>query len=149
MSDSFETPWTVAHKDPLSMGFSRQESWSGLPFLTPVDLPNPGIEPMSPALAGGFFTTEPPGKPVCIYAHVIKKHVKSLAGKVKVEFSTKGQLINYYLKESENFQVKFSGLFRLYMEAADTVKPVSRMTKVWKLLEVEVDMRVIVFFFYI
>ena len=62
---------------------------------------------------------------------------------------TKGQLINYYLKESENFQVKFSGLFRLYMEAADTVKPVSRMTKVWKLLEVEVDMRVIVFFFYI
>ena len=120
MSDSFETPWTVAHKDPLSMGFSRQEYWSGLPFLTPVDLPNPGIEPMSPSLAGGFFTTEPPGIPLCLYAHVIKKHVKSLAGKVKGELSTKGQLINYYLKESENFQVKFSGLFRLYMEAVGT-----------------------------
>ena len=45
------------------MGFPRQESWSGLPFPSPGDLPDPGIEPMSPALAGGFFTTEPPGKP--------------------------------------------------------------------------------------
>ena len=45
------------------MGFSRQEYWSGLPFPSPEDLPNPGIEPTSPALAAGFFTTEPPGKP--------------------------------------------------------------------------------------
>ena len=44
------------------MGFSRQEFWSGLPFPSPGDLPDPGIEPVSPALAGGFFTTEPPGK---------------------------------------------------------------------------------------
>ena len=51
------TPGTVAHQVPLSMGFSRQEYWSGLPFLTPGDLPNPGIEPVSPTLAGGFFTT--------------------------------------------------------------------------------------------
>ena len=52
--------WTVAHQAPLSMGFSRQEYWSGLPFSSPGDLPDPGIEPatlMSPALAGGFFTT--------------------------------------------------------------------------------------------
>ena len=47
---------TVAHQDPLSMGFSRQEYWSGLPFPPPGDLPNPGIEPVSHALAGGFFT---------------------------------------------------------------------------------------------
>ena len=47
---------------PLSMGFSRQEHWSGLPFPSPGDLTNPGIEPTSPALAGEFFTTEPPGK---------------------------------------------------------------------------------------
>ena len=47
----------------LSMGFPRQEYWSGLPFPSPGDLPNPGIEPMSHALAGGFFTTELPGKP--------------------------------------------------------------------------------------
>ena len=45
------------------MGFPRQEYWSGLPFPSPGDLPHPGIEPESPALAGGFFTAEPPGKP--------------------------------------------------------------------------------------
>ena len=61
------TPWTVAHRAPLSMEFSRQESWSGLPFPIPGDLPKPGIKPTSPAspvLAGRFFTTEPPGKPM-------------------------------------------------------------------------------------
>ena len=57
----FAIPWT--HQAPLSMEFSKEEYWSGLPFPTPGDLPNPGIEPASPALAGGFFTTEPPGKP--------------------------------------------------------------------------------------
>ena len=62
----FATPWTVAHKAPLSMGFPRQEYWSGLSFPPLGDLPNPGIEPtspVSPALAGGFFTIKPPGKP--------------------------------------------------------------------------------------
>ena len=62
----FATLWTVAHQAPLPMGFSKQEYWSGLPFPPPRDLYNPGIEPRSPAfpaLAGGFFTTEPPGKP--------------------------------------------------------------------------------------
>ena len=49
---------------PLSMGLSRQRYWSGLPFPFPVDLPNPGLKPMSPALAGRLFTTEPPGKPI-------------------------------------------------------------------------------------
>ena len=56
----FVTPWTVAHQAPLSMGFSRQEYWSGLPCPPPGELPNPGIELlslMSPALAGGFLTT--------------------------------------------------------------------------------------------
>ena len=62
----FATPWTVAHQTSLSMEFSRQEYWSGLPFLSPGDLPDPGTEPaspVSPALAGGFFffTTVPPG----------------------------------------------------------------------------------------
>ena len=60
VSDSLPTPWTVAHQAPLSMGFLRQEYWSGLPFPSSGDLPNPGIEPISPALAGTFFTTEPP-----------------------------------------------------------------------------------------
>ena len=63
VSDS-ETTWTVAYKAPLSMGFFKQEYWSGLPFPTPGDLPDPGIEAVylaSPALAGRFFTTAPPG----------------------------------------------------------------------------------------
>ena len=59
----FATPWTVARQAPLSMGFSQQGYWSGLPFPPPGHLPEPGIEPVSPALSGGFFTTEPPGKP--------------------------------------------------------------------------------------
>ena len=61
------TPWTIAHQSPLSMEFSRQEYWSGLPFPPPGDIPNPGIEPMSPAspaVAGGFFTAVTPGKPI-------------------------------------------------------------------------------------
>ena len=64
MSDSLVTPWTVDHQAPLSMGFPRQEYWSGLPFPSPGNLPDPRTEPTSPALAGRFFTTEPPGKPI-------------------------------------------------------------------------------------
>ena len=59
-------PWTAAFQAPLSMGFPRQERWSGLPFPSPGDLPHPGLELASPALAGGFFTTEPPGTPLVI-----------------------------------------------------------------------------------
>ena len=59
----FATPWTVAHQAPPSMGFSRQEYWSGLPFPSPGDLPNPGFEPRSPALQADTLTSEPPGKP--------------------------------------------------------------------------------------
>ena len=55
------TPWTVAHQASLRMGFPRQEYWSGLPFPSPEDLPSPGIKPVSPALAGGFFTAGLPG----------------------------------------------------------------------------------------
>ena len=57
----FATPWTVARQDPLSMVFSRQEYWSGLPFPSPGDLPNPGIEPGSPALQADTLSSEPPG----------------------------------------------------------------------------------------
>ena len=62
----FATPWTVAHQAPLSMGFSRQVNWSGLPCPPAGDLTDPGVEPASlasSALARGFFTTAPPGKP--------------------------------------------------------------------------------------
>ena len=59
----FVTPRTVAYQAPPSMGFSRQEYWSGVPFPSPGDLPNPGIEPGSPALEADALTSEPPGKP--------------------------------------------------------------------------------------
>ena len=61
----FVTPWTVAHQAPLSMGFSRKQYWSGVPFLPPGDLPDPGVYPLSPeipALAGRFLTTASPAK---------------------------------------------------------------------------------------
>ena len=57
------TPWAVAYQAPLSMEFSRQEYWSGLPFPSPGDLLNPGIEPGSPALKADALPSEPPGKP--------------------------------------------------------------------------------------
>ena len=63
---------------PLSMGFPRQEYQSGLPFPSQGDLPNPGIKPESPELAGGFFTTEPPGKPLVSVRVVIKQCPESI-----------------------------------------------------------------------
>ena len=64
ITNSFATPWTVTYQAPLSMGFPRQDYWSGLPCPSPRDLPDPGTEAASPALPGVFFTTEPPGKPI-------------------------------------------------------------------------------------
>ena len=63
MSNSFTTPWTSVHQAPLSTGFPRQGCWSGLPSPSPGDLPDSGIEPKPPALAGGFSTALPPVKP--------------------------------------------------------------------------------------
>ena len=67
----FATPWTVAYQAPPSMGFSRQEYWSELPFPSPGDLPNPGIEPRSPAFQADALTSEPPGKPLLTYNIVL------------------------------------------------------------------------------
>ena len=69
MSDSFATPWTVACQAPFSMGFPRQEYWSGWPFPSRGDGPNPVVELTcsASALAGEFFTTEPPGKARILY----------------------------------------------------------------------------------
>ena len=64
VAQSCATPWTVARQAPLSMKFSRQEYWSGLPFPSPGNLPDPGIEPGSPALWADTLQSEPPGKPL-------------------------------------------------------------------------------------
>ena len=78
MDDSFVTPWTVDHQAPLSMGFLKQEYWRGLPFLSPGHLPDPGIEPASPALASKFFTTEPWGSPYPTIPQLKKKKKEKL-----------------------------------------------------------------------
>ena len=72
MSNSFATPWTAARQAPLSMGFPRQEYWGGLSFPSSGGLPDPGIDPVSPALAGGFGVTESPVKPLLICEMGIK-----------------------------------------------------------------------------
>ena len=79
----FATPWTVAWHVPLSMEFSRQEYWTGLPFPTPEDLPDPEIEPTSLALAGGFFTTMPLGKPPCLGHANKQKQIIGGGGRLK------------------------------------------------------------------
>ena len=67
----FATPGTVAYQAPPSMGFSRQECWSGLPFPSPGDLLDPGIEPVSPALQADALPSEPPGKPPALRADAL------------------------------------------------------------------------------
>ena len=71
----FATPWTVAYQAPQSVEFSRQEYWSGLPFPSPGDLPNPGIESRSPALQPDALLSEPPGKPIGHHIKIQKKHL--------------------------------------------------------------------------
>ena len=77
------TPWTIAHQAPLCVGFSRQEYWSGLPCPSPGDLPDPGIEPGSPALQADSLLSEPPGKPMC------RNILKSLKDAFREYFMTK------------------------------------------------------------
>ena len=72
VSDSLRLKWMVTTQATLFKEFSRQEYWSGLPFPSPGYLPDPGIEPTSPALAGGFFTFEPPEKPLELGYHFPK-----------------------------------------------------------------------------
>ena len=77
----FSTPWT--HQAPLCMGIFRQEYWSGLSFPPPGDVPNPGIEPSSPALAGRFFTTEQRHRKLCIggdtHPHILSQKICAIS----------------------------------------------------------------------
>ena len=76
MSDSV-TSWTVPHQALLSMEFCKQEYWSGLPFPSPGDLPDPGMEPGSPALQTDSLLSEPPGKS-CLWDLVIQRNFLSV-----------------------------------------------------------------------
>ena len=95
MSDSFRPPWTVAHQVPLSMGFPRQEYWSGLPFPS-GDLPDPRIDPAFPALAEGFFTTEPPGKCYCVGPREIVRPSSQYSNKYTWQMLIKRKQIQKY-----------------------------------------------------
>ena len=84
------TPETTVHQSSLSTGFPRQEYWNGLPFYSPGDLPNSGIEPVYPSLVDRFFTTEPPGNPIMylsktkITAVEMRSNLGSQSGKAKI-----------------------------------------------------------------
>ena len=82
VSASFTTPWTIANQVPLSMGFLREEYWSGLPFPPPGNLPNSGMEPMFPALQADSLPSEPPGKPPgkAVSSQTLKLGINSLTG---------------------------------------------------------------------
>ena len=85
----FVTPWTVAYQAPPSMGFSRQEYWSGVPFPSPRDLSNPGIEPRSPALQADGLPSKPPGKPLENYNN---QDIGLVRGILYFEISNNGYL---------------------------------------------------------
>ena len=87
----FVTPGMVAYQALPSMGFSRQEYWSGLPFPSPVDLPNPGIEPGSPALQTDALPSEPPGKPV--YVNMSIPVPQSILKEISPEYSLEGLML--------------------------------------------------------
>ena len=103
----FATPWTVSYKAPLSMEFSRQEYWSGLPFPSPGDLPDPGIEPRSPALQADALPSEPPGKPQGKTCHIWKKKWGGMRVRIycsKLWLSWPSQLLQLLCQYPHHFQ---------------------------------------------
>ena len=105
------TPRTVAHQAPLSMGFSRQEDWSGLPSPSPEDLPHPGVEPRSPALQADSLLSEPPGKPLFTL-----RMVKYLSNNLKQSWAC--QVDGHFPGRRDIFYhsyVNFDFSFTLYM----------------------------------
>ena len=88
----FATPWNVVYQAALSMGFSRQESWNGLPFTSPGELPNPGIEPRSPTLQADALPSELPGKPCYIVIHGNRDFADVIKG---TDFFKKEIILNY------------------------------------------------------
>ena len=115
-------PWTTAHQAPLSMGFSRQEYWNGLPFLPPGNLPDPGIKPKSPkspALVGGFFTTKPSRKrthPESLYNPRLKYLCRSISGCIVLcVLSPPGHLRSPHSEMYQAAGMRHPGLWRWRM----------------------------------
>ena len=158
MSKSFGTPWTVAHQAPPSMGFSRQEHWSGLPFPSPGDLPDPGIEPGSPTFQADALTSDPSGKgnakecsnyhTIVLIPHASKVMLKILQSRlqnyVNHEFpdvqpgfrkgrGTRDQIANirWIMEKAREFQKNIYFCFIDYAQAFDCVDH----NKLWKILK--------------
>ena len=89
-------PWTIAHQAPLSMKFSRQEYWSGLPFPSPGDLPNPGIKPKFPALLVASLLSEPPRKSCIVYGPIVS--LTEYYGEIGSEWREKGRILIIQLR---------------------------------------------------
>ena len=104
MSNSFAIPWTLARQVPLSMGFFWQEYWNGLLFPSPGYLPDPRIEAMSlmsPALAGRFFTPEPPGKPIMMNTFVQTHKMYTTRSELNCKLPTLGDYdVSVYVHQS-------------------------------------------------
>ena len=99
------TPWTVAHQASLSMGFSRQEYWSGLPFPSPGDLPDPGIERRYPTLQAEALTSEPPGKPLGKFAYF------RFSAKMHCDCQTQNLASNYAFRKAQMKVTEFCGFY--------------------------------------
>ena len=92
--------WAVAHQVPLSVGFSRQEYWNGLPFLFPGDLPDPGIELLFSCTPGGFFTAEPSGRNICDLCRWIETRVNMIRSHSKDSVADESAvLLNFWCYE--------------------------------------------------
>ena len=147
----FATPWTVAYQALPSMGFSRQEYWSGLPFPSPGDLPDPGIEPGSPAFQADALTSEPPGKPyrtIALISHASKVMLNILQARLQQYVNhelpdvqagfrkgrgTRDQIANirWIMEKARDFQKHIYFCFIDYAKAFDCVDH----NKLWKILK--------------
>ena len=108
----FVTPWTVAYRAPQSTEFSRQEYWSGLPFPSPGDLPNPGIEPGSPALQADALPSESPEKPTTCKRYLQRRGRKSDCSEVAFNMEGKLSKTSYTTSEGHSKKVYSDLQFR-------------------------------------
>ena len=114
----FATPWVVTYQAPWSMGFSRQEYWSGLPFPSPGDLPNPGIEPGSPALQTDALPSKPLGKPHFYFKQKLNLSQFKGLWVHSVQFTSIKDLP--FLRATTSFQWAYRGPWmEWYVEAGD------------------------------
>ena len=141
MSDSFAAPLDYSRQSPLSMGFPRQEYWSGLPFPSPGDLPDPGIEPGSPALKADALPSEPPGKSSKVMLKILQARLQQSVNQelpdVQAGFrrgrGTRDQIANicWIMEKVIEFQKNIYFCFIVYAKAFDCVDH----NKLWKILK--------------